>query len=68
MSGALLTTGKVYKVWIDIEEYDIEGGHGELLDMSIPCTGTYATEDEALAVAERMHSAFENEHGQIEHN
>lgn len=61
------TTGKVYKLWIDIEEYDIEREHGELLDCPLPCTGTYATADEALEVARRMHAAYEDEDGQVNH-
>lgn len=65
----MLTTGKVYKVWVEIEEYDIEEEHGENSGaaLSIPCTATFRTEEEAFALAEKMHEAFTDEPGQVMH-
>lgn len=48
----------VYKVWIDIEEYDEDTGDGALLDcINIGCSGTFATREEAEAFAKEL-----NEH------
>lgn len=63
----MLTTGKVYKVWIEIEEYDIEEGVGETIPCSTGCTATFATSDEADALAEQIQAAFEHAPGQVEH-
>lgn len=63
----LRKTGRVYKVWIDIEEYDIASEHGVLLDsLTIPCTATFATEEEAVKYAERINAHFEQA-GPVQH-
>ncbi len=51
---------KVYKVWIDIEEYDDEEESGELDDIAtidIGYSGTFDTIEEARAFAKQL-----NEH------
>jgi hypothetical protein len=65
----MIRKGKVYKVWVEIEEYDVAEGHGENSGaaLSIPCTATFKTEGEAVALAEKMHAAFENAPGQVQH-
>lgn len=61
-----LTTGRVYKVWIEIEEYDIESGRGRPVDcLEIPCSGTFVTEARARALAKDLH-ALANEIGDDE--
>lgn len=49
---------KIYKVWIEIEEYNEETGRGllrsvELLDFA--STGDFATEADAVGFAESLH-------------
>lgn len=54
------TTGQVYKVWIEIEEYDIEEETGHTLGpLNIPCSGTFATLEEAEQLAERLAAQVE---------
>lgn len=47
---------KEYKVWIEIEEYDDETDHYDDLDAPFGPTATFATDEEALAFAERLHA------------
>lgn len=49
---------KVYKVWIEIEEYDEETGNGVTLPL-LDCgsSGTFDTEEEAREHALKLHSA-----------
>lgn len=50
--------GTVYKVWVEIEEYDEEEGHGETCGgLDIGCSGTFGTIEEAHAHAKRIHEA-----------
>lgn len=64
----MLRSGKVYKVWIDIEEYDIESGNGQLLDcLNIGSTATFETLDEAEQLANRINEQHQDAPGQVDH-
>ncbi len=48
----------VYKVWIDIDEYDEDSEDGKLLDsLNIPCTATFDTFEKANRFALEIHEA-----------
>jgi hypothetical protein len=56
----------VYKVWVEIEEYDTDTEHGETVPLlDIPCSGTYATAELAKAAAEIAHESIINNLGQV---
>lgn len=53
-----LTSGIVYKVWIEIERYDIDREQGETIDLlNVSCSGTFATVDDARDHAMKLHDA-----------
>lgn len=57
----VITKGKVYKVWIEIEEYDIEAEEGVTVDaLSFPCTATFRTADQAVNFAARLHTVADS--------
>ncbi len=63
-----LTTGKVYKVWIEIEEYDIKRGDGETVHcLSTGSTATFRTIEEAEALAKQINEVFGDAPGQVTH-
>lgn len=50
-----VTTGNVYKLWLNTETYDVKEGSGQLDDnLDIECSGTWATEEDAQAAAEAL--------------
>lgn len=51
--------GKVYKVWVDIEEIDEDEGHYEDLGMPISTITEYDTLEEAQAVQREIVERFE---------
>ena len=50
---------KIYKVWIEIEEYDTEIESGKTVDAPFPSTGDFETYEMAVEFAQKMHDSFE---------
>lgn len=50
-----VTTGNVYKLWLNTETFDVEARDGEMSDnIDVECSGTWGNEEDAQAAIEAL--------------